>query len=202
MIPNCVNVQEYAAFDKEIEPDTLIFTGSFGFEPNYEAMLWFLSDVYPIVQAEVPTIHLTITGDHLNKPLPQRSGTKLTSFVPDVRPYIARSMLSIAPIQTGGGTRLKILEAMALRTPVISTSKGAEGIDVENGKDILIADTPMEFAKAIVELAKTPELRVSIADNAYNLVKDKYDWGKVLPKFMELVDRTVLGDPSVPIDHQ
>lgn len=189
VIPNCVNLAEYAGFNKDVEPATLIFAGSFGYQPNYEAMLWFLGDVYPLIRKKIPEVRVTITGNHLNKQLPNRNGVKLTGFVPDVRPFVARSSVSIAPLQTGGGTRLKILEAMAMKTPVVATSKGAEGIEAKSGKHVMIADSPQEFAEAVVELLNKPDLSKCIADNAYRLVHDKYDWERVLPRFMDLVDR-------------
>jgi len=202
VIPNCVDIAEYDIFKEEREPASLIYTGSFGYEPNYEAMLWFIGDVYPYILAEIPEVQLTITGEHLDKPLPNPNGTKLTDFVPDVRPYIARSLISIAPLQSGGGTRLKILEAMALNTPVVATSKGAEGIDVKNGEHILIADSPQDFAEAVVKLLQTPELGTYIANNAYRLVQDKYDWEKVRPKFMGIVDKAVRNHALESIQNQ
>ena len=202
MIPNCVNIADYDAFKEERKPASLIYTGSFGYGPNYEAMLWFIGDVYPYILAEIPEVQLTITGEHLDKPLPNPNGTKLTGFVPDVRPYIARSLISIAPLQSGGGTRLKILEAMALNTPVVATSKGAEGIDVKNGEHILIADSPQDFAEAVIKLLQAPELGTYIANNAYGLVQDKYDWEKVLPQFMGIVDKAVRNHALAPIRNQ
>jgi glycosyltransferase involved in cell wall biosynthesis len=110
-------------------------------------------------------------------------------MVPDVRPLIASATVSVAPILTGGGSRLKILEAMALRTPVVATSKGAEGLDVQHGEHLLIADTPDEFAKATLNLIRQSELRDHLCENAYQLVREKYNWEAVLPEFLQIVDR-------------
>lgn len=189
VIPNSVNLSSYDGIQEVPRPNTLIHTGSFSFSANYEAMLWFLREVFPRIQAQVPDAHLSITGDHANRPLPPASNVTLTGFVDDVRPLIASSWISLVPLHTGGGTRLKILEAMALGTPVVATSKGAEGLDVQAGRHLLIADTPETFAQSVVRLLREPELRKQLADNAYQLVREKYDWRVVMPRFLELVER-------------
>jgi glycosyltransferase involved in cell wall biosynthesis len=134
-------------------------------------------------------VQFTITGDHANLPLPPADRVTLTGFVDDVRPLIAAAGVSVVPLRVGGGTRLKILEAMALRTPVVTTSKGAEGLDVQPGEHLLIADTPEAFAAASLRLLQEPGLRQRLADNAYRLVAEKYDWAVTMPRFLELVER-------------
>lgn len=188
VIPNCVDVTSYRDVCEEPQPNSLIFTGSFSYFPNYEAMSWFLNEAFPLIQAQVPEVRLTITGDHANRPLPPASNVILTGFVDDVRPVIARSWGSVVPLHTGGGTRLKILEAMALGTPVVATSKGAEGLDAAAGEHLLIADSPEAFADAVVKLLKEPELRQRLVTNAHCLVRQKYDWTVVLPSFLNLVE--------------
>jgi len=175
------------------EPGTLIFTGSFRYFANHDAMVWFLGQVYPRIQAQAPDVHLTITGDHANLPLPCTEGVTLTGFVEDVRPLIATAWISVVPLRLGGGTRLKILEAMALGTPVIATSKGAEGLEAQQEEHLLIADTPEAFVEAVVRVLKEPELRRRLTDNAYQLVRDKYDWAVVMPRFLNLVERVAHG---------
>jgi glycosyltransferase involved in cell wall biosynthesis len=190
VIPNCVTVDDYDGFIEEAEPDTLIFTGPFSYRVNYDAMVWFLREVYPLIQAEVPGVRLTITGDHRNLPLPSTSGVILTGFVNDVRPLVARSWISLAPLREGGGTRLKILEAMALRSAVVTTSKGAEGLAVESGKHLFLADEPEAFADAVIRLLGDRNMRERITSDAYGLVRRRYDWKRTLPHFMDLVERT------------
>jgi glycosyltransferase involved in cell wall biosynthesis len=188
VIPNCISLSDYQEVKENPQQGTLIFTGSFRYQPNYDAMIWFLTDVFPLIQTEIPDVKLIITGDHANLPLPGLSGVTLTGFVKDIRPLVARSTVSIVPIRHGGGTRLKILEAMALHTPVVSTSKGAEGLAVTQGKDILIADSPMEFAKAVCRLIFEPELRDKLVENAHQLIVEKYNWAVVIPKFLHLIE--------------
>lgn len=196
VIPNCISLDDYIGINEEPRPDTLVFSGSFTFDPNYKAMQWFLGEVYPLVTASVPGARLTITGNHAEKPLKVTQGVTLTGFLEDIRPVIASSWASLAPIQTGSGTRLKILEAMALKTPVIATSKGAEGIDARNGRDILIADTPKAFAQAVIDLFKDPGLRQELSTNAFRLVQQKYDWAVIMPRLLSLVEKSAFPEIS------
>lgn len=189
VIPNCIEVQSYQGFDTTPRPETMIFTGSFRYRPNYEAMIWFIEEVLPLIQERHPGASLTITGDHAGLPLPPARNVTLTGFVDDIRPLIAGSWLSLAPIHEGGGTRLKILEAMALKTPVISTSKGAEGLDARDGEHLLIADTPPTFAAAVSHLFSRPHLRHELADNALRLVGQRYDWPAIMPHFLRFVEQ-------------
>ena len=190
LIPNCMNLADYAKVSVPKRPNSLIFTGSFTYHVNHEAMVWYLREVNGLVQAQIPDVQVSITGDHANLPLPPANNVTLTGFVDDIRSLIASSCISLAPIFMGGGTRLKILEAMALRTAVVATSKGAEGLDVGHGKHLLIADTPQEFAQAVVRLLSDPILYKKIADNGYQLIAEKYDWPSVTPHFLNLVERT------------
>jgi polysaccharide biosynthesis protein PslH len=189
LIPNCVSLQDYAETDASPRAGRLIFTGSFRYQPNHEAMAWFLRDVYPAVLQQETGVELIITGDHADLPLPPSPAVILTGHVSDVRSLIGSAWASLAPIHSGGGTRLKILEAMAMGTPVIATSKGAEGLEVESGRHLLLADTPSEFAGATVRLLRDPKLRERLAKSALELVSARYDWPAVMPRFLRLVDR-------------
>ncbi len=193
VIPNCLDLSFYPPSNRALQPDSLIFTGSFSYEPNYQAMRWFLQEIFPLVRQQVPSTRLVITGDHRNLSLPCEEGVTLTGMVADVRPYLAQAWCAVAPLQTGGGTRLKVLEAMAMGTPVVSTSKGAEGLDIEPGVHGFIADEPAAFAKAIVELFRNPELRRNVSANAYQLVQQRYNWEAVMPRFLGLIDQVAMG---------
>jgi glycosyltransferase involved in cell wall biosynthesis len=152
-------------------------------------MTWFLQEVYPRIRAQAPDVSLTITGDHAGLPLPPADHVTLTGFVDDVRPLIAAAWVSLVPLRVGGGTRLKILEAMALGTPVVATSKGAEGLDAQHGEHLLIANGPEAFAESVIRLLQEPGLRRRMADNAYQLVQEKYDMAALMPRFLDLVER-------------
>lgn len=188
VIPNCIHLDEYSAPYPSVQPNTLVFTGSFRYFANHEAMVWFLKEVYPRIQAKSPNVRLTITGDHAELALPPADNVTLTGFVDNVHPLIASSWVSLAPIQQGGGTRMKILEAMALQTPVVATSKGAEGLDATPDVHLLIADSAEDFSQQVIRLLQDSQLRQRLADNAYRLVKEKYDWAAVMPRFLDLVE--------------
>ncbi len=188
VIPNCIDLAEYQQISLEPDPNTMVFTGSLRYFANHDAMVWFLGEVYGRVKAQVVDVQLTIMGDHANMPLPPAEDVALTGLVEDVRPLVASSWVSVVPIRLGGGTRLKILEAMALRTPVVTTTKGAEGLEMEHDVHLLIGDTPETFADAVIRLLKDPSLRQRLTGNAYQLVREKYHWGVVMPHFLELIE--------------
>ncbi len=162
MIPNGIDFESYGDTNEIRQPNTMIFAGAFSYHPNYEAMAWFVSNVFHLIRNKIPAARLTITGNHLGLPLSSSEHINLTGFVDDVHPLIAQSACSVVPILSGGGTRLKILEAIALGTPVITTTKGAEGLDLLPGEDILVADSAPEFADAVVTVLTDPESRSQI----------------------------------------
>jgi glycosyltransferase involved in cell wall biosynthesis len=166
------------------------------YDANYQAVQWFLGEVYPRIQSRIPEVHFTVTGDHNNLPLPPARNVTLTGYVQDVRSQAASSAVSIAPLWIGGGTRLKILEAMALGSPVVATSKGAEGLDAKNDAHLLIADTPEDFASAVVRLLSNQEFARQMADRAYELVREKYDWQVILPTFQNALNQAMIGQAT------
>lgn len=187
VIPNCIRLADYAGFHRPPEPGTLIFTGSLSYDANYEAMRWFLERVFPRVLAARPQARLTITGDPAGRALPRSPNVRQTGIVEDIRPLVAASWLSLAPLRHGGGTRLKILESMALGTPVVATRKGAEGLDVVHGEHLLVADEPEELARLVLRLLADGELRAHLAENGRRLVAERYDSRIVGPRFEALV---------------
>ena len=190
VIPNGVVLADYADVHETPRPNHLIFAGSFGYSANYDAMCWFVRDVYPLICARVPDVRLTITGDTANRPLPLGPNVVHTGYVEDVRPLVARAWISVAPRRMGGGTRVKILEAMALGTPVVSTSKGAEGLDVIHDTHLLIADAPHLFAEHVVHLLGDAGLRSRLAREARELVARRYAWDVIGPRFAQLAAET------------
>ena len=191
VIPNGVNLTSYQEVVEQPQPGSLIFSGALTFAPNYHAMQWFAGEVLPLIVQENPDVRLTITGNHGGKALPDDQRVKLIGYVDDIRPLIASSWISIAPIFSGGGTRLKILEAFGLRTPVIATSKGAEGLEVQHGKHLLIADSAEAFAHETTRLLIDEDLRYELTENAYRLTKEKYDWQVIIPKFLSLIEAVI-----------
>jgi glycosyltransferase involved in cell wall biosynthesis len=149
---------------------------------NYEGLAWMLGSVQPLLSAEMPSATLRVTGRtegiDLGR-LPAAPTCHFTGYVPDIRPVVARGMVSVVPLLAGGGTRLKILESMALGTPVVSTSKGAEGLDVTHGENILIADSPADFARCVGAVLRDPVLWARLSEGGLALVRTRYDWEAV-----------------------
>jgi glycosyltransferase involved in cell wall biosynthesis len=179
IVPNGVDLDAYAGDFGSEQPGTMVYTGALTYGANYDAMEYFMHSVLPLVQARYPDVKLRITGGlqgvDLDR-LPIGDGVELTGYLEDIRSVIAQSALCIVPLRIGGGTRLKILEAMALGTPVVSTTKGAEGLHVTHGKDILIADGPEAFAEAVLRLLNDADLRSSLSDRAKAMVSERYSW--------------------------
>lgn len=193
VIPNCIDVVQYQSFNIERGWHRLIFTGSFRYLANYQAMVWFLEKVYPLILENVSDTQLLITGDHADLPLPMTTNVHLTGHVEDIKSLIASCNVSIVPIWSGGGTRLKILEAMALGTPVVSTSKGAEGLLAANGRHILIDDEPEGFASGVIRLLQDQQFSQQLASNALQLVEERYDWAQIMPGLLQMIDKVTAG---------
>lgn len=194
VVPNGVDCQ-YNHPDLDVpQANSLVFNGSLTYDANYDAMRYFLREVYPLVQSQCPELALTITGSTTGvdvDALTLHPGVHFSGYVNDVRPLVARAWAVVAPIRQGGGTRLKILEAMALGTPVIATSKGAEGLKVIHEETILIADTPEAFAQQVLRLFRDVTLRERLRTHARRLVEREYDWVSVGARFVSLVETVV-----------
>jgi polysaccharide biosynthesis protein PslH len=172
--------------------DTLVYSGSLTYGPNFDAIEYFLRDIYPLILNRKPGINLYITGKLKGVPvhrLPEYSGVNLTGFLEDVRPLIAQSWVNIVPLRSGGGTRLKVLESLALGTPVVSTSKGVEGLNLTSGEHYLKADTPQEFAGGVIKLLDDRSIREEISSKGRKAVADFYDWNNIGPCFTDFVEQ-------------
>lgn len=173
------------------QPESLVYNGSLTYSANYDAMRWFLAEVYPRIKVKRPRVTLIITGSTRGVDiagLALDDTVRLTGFVEDVRLPVASATVCIAPIRQGGGTRLKILEAMALGTPVVATAKGAEGLDVTNGDHLLLANTPEAFAQYTIDLLADPAMRNRLAASARCLVEARYDWATIGQRFVAFIE--------------
>ena len=166
----------------------LIFVGSMDWLPNEDGVCWFSEHVLGRVRQQVPSVRLTIVGrtpgSAVRKLAEQDSGIEVTGTVPDVRPYLERGAVFVVPLRIGGGTRLKIYEAMAMGIPMVSTTIGAEGLPVRDEEHLLLADTPEEQAAAIIRLLQNPQVAADLAGNALRLVKDHGSWDSVTTRFL------------------
>jgi len=191
VVPNGADLEGCLHYRYDPEPDTLIYPGALTYAANLDAMRYFLAEIFPRIQQRRPQATLRITGKHTSEQraaLPQVSGVELTGYVTDVHALISRSAVEVVPLREGGGTRLKILEALALGTPVISTTKGAEGLDLSAGRDLLIADTPAAFAETTVRLLTHPEERARLSAHGRRTVAERYDWRTIGTRFVALVE--------------
>ena len=170
----------------EVKAD-LVFIGSMDWLPNIDAMKFFTEDILPIIRRERPRCRIAIAGRRPSPSLLELAERDpqiiVTGTVPDIRPYLWGSSVSIVPLRIGGGTRLKIFEAMAARLPVVSTSIGAEGLPVRDGQHLAIADTPELFARRCLELLESPARRADISNTAFTLVSHRFSWEAVTQKF-------------------
>lgn len=179
VVPNGVDLDFYTGDFGAPEPNTLIHTGVLTYDANFDAVDFFLSDIFPLLEARQAGVTLRITGKTNGVAvgrLPQCEGVIFTGYLDDIRSAVAQSWACVVPLQVGGGTRLKILEAMALGTPVVSTSKGAEGLEVTHEENILIADAPADFAQAVIHLLGDENLRAKLSANGRRLVEERYSW--------------------------
>ncbi len=201
VVPNALPLSRYEGFRSHADPATLVFAGALSFQPNWEGVSWLLEQVLPLIHDDFAEARLTILGDRCGHVLPDMRNVFAVGEVADVRPIVANANISVVPILTGVGTRLKILESMALGTPVVTTSKGCEGLAVEHGKELLIGDTPEEFAAAVISLLRDPAQRRRLAAAAYSCVAANYDWNQLQNRFLNLVELAARSGcaPSQPV---
>ena len=155
------------------------------FRPNVDAVLWFAREVLPQIRAAVPDVRFLIVGQRPHRRLDSLRNdpaVELTGWVEDPRPYIAEASVYVAPLRMGGGTRLKLLEAMAMGKAVVATRLGAEGFPVQDGREMVLADTPDEFATAVVGLLRSPERREALEQAGRRFVEERYDWSVIVPR--------------------
>ena len=164
----------------------LVFTGSMDWLPNEDGMLYFAREILPRIRQIEPETTLSIIGRTPTpavKRLAYEPGIEVTGRVDDVRPHIAEGSVYVVPLRIGGGTRLKIFEAMAMGKAVVSTTVGAEGLPVTSGQNVIIADEPARFAQAVIHLIRDTESRRRIEAEARRLVVERYDWSAVAQDF-------------------
>lgn len=188
VVPNGVDTESYQEPAATRPRHGLVFTGLMNWHPNEDGIEWFLREIAPQVFNHQPDTKLTVVGKNpsgrMARLVDKFDNVNLTGYVDDVRPYLHQGLVYIVPLRVGGGTRLKILEAMAAGIPVVSTSIGCEGIKVTPGSDILVADQPDEFAQKIKILSDDNELRTNLITAGKRLVAEHYDW-KIIARSLE-----------------
>lgn len=193
IVPNGIDLADYAGAG--LRPaemgaaDSLVFTGKMDYRPNVDAALWFADEILPRIRAGRPNARFLIVGQ---KPAPSltrrhgQGGVIVTGAVEDARPYISHAGVYVAPLRMGGGTRFKLLEAMALARPVVSTTLGAEGFEVQSGRELLLADSAAGFAEAVLALLADPARAADLGQAGRAFVQAGYDWTQLIPRLEPL----------------
>jgi polysaccharide biosynthesis protein PslH len=192
VVPNTVDVNEYkwsGPIAQEQKFD-LLFTGKMDYRPNVDGILWFADEVWSTIRERFPTITWGIVGQSPHARLDRlksKPGITLTGRVDQIQPYLAGASVYVMPLRQGSGTRLKLIEAMSAGKAIVSTTLGAEGFPVHNGRELLLADSASEMAKAIIRLLENPTLREQLSNNAQAFVK-AYDWRSTISLIAELYE--------------
>lgn len=190
-VPTGVDTQFFTPSGREeLDPHNVVFTGSMDWLPNEDAIRFYTDQILPIVRRSIPNTTLTVVG---RNPYPsllelsrRDSSIVVTGRVDDVRPYMERAAAYVVPLRIGGGTRLKIYEAMAMEKPIVSTTVGAEGLPVTDGKELRIADTPETFAASVVHLLTNADAAKKLGQEAGRVVREKFGWSGVAKRFTEI----------------
>ncbi len=198
IIPNGVDVTHYQPDFAAEAPAHLIYIGSMDWYPNEDAVAFFADEVFSRIQEKVPDVAFSIVGGNPSgrvQKLAERDGVVVTGRVPEIKPYFAEATVFVVPLRIGSGTRLKILEALAMGKAIVSTSVGAEGLDLKNGEEIFIADEPEAFADAVTRLLTDTELRRKIGKNGRARVERDYDWRSIGEKLHTLYNQILQQQP-------
>lgn len=195
VIPTGVDTEYFKPNPDLIEPKSIVFVGSMDWLPNQDAVEYFVGEIYPKIKAQAADVRFFIVGrrppEKIMNLARQDSSITVTGTVDDIRPHVDKARVYIVPLRIGGGTRIKIYEALAQKKAIISTSIGAEGLPLEDGKHIIIADDPERFADAVVRLLDDDDLNARISENGYSLVTEKYSWEKVAGNFSRALQEVI-----------
>jgi glycosyltransferase involved in cell wall biosynthesis len=180
VIPIAVDTDEVAPVERSPEADHILHVGTMYWPPNIDGVRWFIHQVYPHIRAQRPEAHFDVVGARPPQDLVglggNGSGVNVTGYVPDATPYLKQAGVMVVPVRAGGGMRVKILNALAQGLPMVSTTIGCEGIAVRDGRHLLIADTPEEFAQATLRLLNDKSLADELGRNGRQLVQSTYDY--------------------------
>ena len=199
-VPNGVDPDYFAPAGLEQRPDSVIFVGTMSWYPNVDAVAFFLREVWPLLRAKVPTVTFDIVGAdapvELRELAARSPGVTLHGFVPEIRPVIERAALYVCPIRDGGGTKLKILDALAMSKCVLAHPVACEGISVSAGVDVVFAESAEEFASQASALLASPERRRAIGAAARQLATSQYNFAALAERLTSALV-AVAGNESV-----
>jgi polysaccharide biosynthesis protein PslH len=194
VVENGVDLKFFKPAPDEPERESLVFVGAMHWRPNQDAVCWFVQEIFPILRARRPDISIVVVGQspppHIQK-LDLLPGVHIAGRVEDVRPYVDSAAVYVVPLRIGGGTRLKILEALAMKKAVVSTSVGAEGLAVADGMHLMIADGAEPFADRIDLLLRDSALRRELGERGRKLVEEQYGWDRLAGKLETFLNEMV-----------
>jgi sugar transferase (PEP-CTERM/EpsH1 system associated) len=180
VIPIAIDTNEVTVIEREPDPSHILHIGTMYWPPNIDGVLWFAHEVYPLIRQQRPDVCFDIVGARPPQEIvaldSDGTGIHVTGYVADPTPYLQRAALMVVPLRAGGGMRVKILNAMAQGLPIVSTKLGAEGIGVTNGENILMADTPADFAAAVLRLLEDPVQAGHLGAAGRRLIEQTYDY--------------------------
>lgn len=205
VVPNGVDTDHFAPGRVPPHPDlrthpAVVFTGKMDFRPNVDAVLWFAHEIWPAVRTAVPEARFWIVGQRPTQAVQALSdieGIHVTGAVPEIEPYIEGAAVVVAPLRMGSGTRLKVLQALSMARPMVSTALGCAGLGLRNEEHLAIADTPEAFAFNIVRLLTNQREAAAMAARAREYVRTHYDWRVLVPR-LETLYTSLLDDAHVP----
>jgi len=180
-----VDIEYFSSGYEEVKENRLVFVGSMGHYPNVDAMVYFCKEIFPLIKEEIPDVKLTIIGsgssDEINA-LKDDAAIEVTGYVEDIRPYVRKGAVFVAPMRKGAGLKGKLLEAMAMCKPIVTTPMGCQGLPIVRGRDLLVAMKSEGFARDVIRLIRDTALRRKLASNAYEIVRRDFDWNRVSAK--------------------
>jgi len=195
VIPICVDPDDRPLVQRVAHPRTILSLGTMFWPPNVEGVLWFAREVFPRVLECAPDARFVVVGK--NPPAAVQALTaafpnvEVTGYVPDPTPYLAETAAFVVPLNAGGGMRVKVVDAWGWGLPIVSTTIGAEGIDVQDGKNILLGDTPEAFAEAVIRLLENPALGERLRANGRQWVETHYNWRTVYAQWDAVYDKVL-----------
>lgn len=188
VVPNGISTSIYqqpASQPIDLQQPALLFTGKMDYRPNVDAALWFAEEILPLIRQGLPDAHFYVVGQSPHPRLDVlrgQAGITLTGLVPAVLPYLQATSVFVVPLRMGSGTRLKVLQAMAVGRPIVSTTIGAQGLSITDGEELFLADTAKEFARAVIRIQENPEQMAAMGEKARAFVRQHYDWSVLIPQ--------------------
>jgi len=198
IVPNGVDLDYFSPVEGKENEASLVFTGSMDWHPNENAVLYFCNRIFPIIRSRLPTATFTVVGSNPSERvlrLKDLEGVDVTGSVEDVRPYISSADVYVVPLRIGGGTRLKILQALAMKKAVVSTAIGCEGLDLEPDKHLFVSNEPEEFASSVIQLIEDKGLKKKLGEDGNMRIREFYSWDAIIQR-LEAAYKSLIANAS------